>query len=82
VNRKINIYMNEHIRNSRPTAPVIVVEQAGIGGRRVFANHVDIVDNDGQILATIKYAPNDNPSRTHRVKAWIEVPNRKNVRVL
>lgn len=70
------IYMNERIRQKRPSKGVIrVQEMDGRGGVKsvVDGNRVDIYDRKGTIVASVVYDPKNNPSPTHEVKAWVQV---------
>lgn len=70
------IYMNERIRQKRPSKGVIrVQEMNGQGGIKsvIDGNCVHIYDRKGWLVASVVYDPKNNPSPTHEVKAWVQV---------
>lgn len=71
------IHVNQHnIRANCKGAnlPVITVKSAG---KNVYGNTVEILDSNGQVVATVVYRPN-NPLSCG-AKVWIETQNKVNV---
>lgn len=75
---KYIIYMNERIKQKRPSKPVIdCLERITVNGDEwtglMQANCFELQLSNGTVVARIVYDPKKNPVETHEVKAWVEV---------
>jgi hypothetical protein len=72
----IHIFMNERIRQKKPTKPVIVAQAPG--GAQTEANRFNIYLGDGEILlGSVVFEPKGLAEcETHEVKAWVELDPR------
>ena len=72
----IHIFMNERIRQKKPTKPVIVCQAPG--GEQREANRFNIYLGDGEILlGSVVFEPKGLAEcETHEVKAWVELDPR------
>lgn len=65
---KTIIYMNERIRMKTPDGPVINVSQ----DKNVVATNEAKLFVGRKCVGRVVYDPQNNPSSTHEVKAWVE----------
>ncbi len=71
------IHVNQHnirANNKGADLPVITVKS---GGKNIYGNTVEILDSEGQVIATVVYRRDRPLSCGARV--WIETQNRVNV---
>ncbi|MFN6475290.1 hypothetical protein [Nostoc sp. DedQUE07] len=74
----LRIHVNQHnirANNQGAKLPVISVKLAD---ENIYANRVDILDRDGNIIATVVYRPNQ--PLPCGAKVWIETRNKVKVR--
>lgn len=72
----IRIFMNERIRQKKPTKPVIICQAPD--GHQVEANRFNLYLGDGEILlGSVVFEPKGlDACETHEVKAWVELDPR------
>jgi hypothetical protein len=68
--KKTFIYMNERIHEHPPTGPVVKVDRPDGSEDEGDLIEIKVL---GRVVARVRYAPNRNPSKTHKLKAWVEV---------
>ncbi len=66
---KTVIYMNHRIREKVPSGPVIRVTR----GRSVRDTDEVTILVGGRVIGRVVYDPENNPSSSHEVKAWVEL---------